>query len=54
MSVLKVKIAGQRIKYEIMKVIFSKSDLQAAKGWKWGKKGNALCFCENKLDIIKD
>lgn len=54
MSVLKVKIAGQRIKYEIAKVIFSDSDLQAAKGWEWVKKGNNLSFCENKLDIIKD
>ena len=54
MSVLKVKIAGQRIKYEIMKVTFSESDIQKAKGWKWVKRGNALCFCENKLDIIKD
>ena len=54
MSVLKVKIVGQRIKYEIMKVTFSESDLQKAKGWKWIKKGNTLCFCENKLDIIKD
>ena len=54
MSVLKVKIAGQRIKYEIMKVTFSESDLQKANGWKWIKKGNTLCFCENKLDIIKD
>ena len=54
MSVLKVKIAGQRIKYEVMKVTFAESDLQAAKGWKWIKKGNTLCFCENKLDIIKD
>ena len=54
MSVLKVKIAGQRIKYEIMKVTFSESDLQKAKGWNWVKKGNSLCFCENKLDIIKD
>lgn len=54
MSVLKVKIAGQRIKYEIMKVTFSESDIQKAKGWKWVKRENALCFCENKLDIIKD
>ena len=54
MSVLKVKIAGQRIKYEIMKVTFSESDLQKTKGWKWVKKVNSLCFCENKLDIIKD
>ena len=54
MSVLKVKIVGQRIKYEVMKVTFLESDLQKAKGWKWVKKGNSLCFCENKLDIIKD
>lgn len=54
MGVLKIKIAGQRIKYEVMKVTFSESDLQKAKGWKWVKKGNSLCFCENKLDIIKD
>lgn len=54
MGVLKVKIAGQRIKYEIMKVTFSESDLQKAKGWNWVKKGNSLCFCENKLDILKD
>ena len=54
MSVLKVKIAGQRIKYEIMKLTFSESDLQKAKGWKWEKKGNSLVFSENKLDILKD
>ena len=53
-NVLKVKVAGQRIKYEVMKVTFSESDLQAAKGWKWVKKGNNLSFCENKLDIIRD
>ena len=47
MSVLKVKIVGQRIKYEVMKVTFLESDLQKAKGWKWVKKGNSLCFCEN-------
>lgn len=54
MSVLKVKIAGQRVKYEVMKVTFSESDLQKAKGWNWVKKRNSLCFCENNLDIIKD
>ena len=32
MSVLKVKIAGQCIKYEVMKVTFDESDLEAAKG----------------------
>lgn len=54
MSVLKVKIAGQRIKYEVMKVTFDESDLEAAKGWKWEYNGNTLCFCENKLDILRD
>ena len=54
MGVLKIKIAGQRIKYEVMKVTFAESDLQKAKGWNWVKKGNSLCFCENKLDILKD
>ena len=47
-NVLKVKVAGQRIKYEVMKVTFSESDLQAAKGWKWVKKGNNLCCGEAK------
>ena len=54
MGVLKIKIVGQRIKYEVMKVTFSESDLQKAKGWKWEKKGNSLVFSENKLDILKD
>ena len=54
MSVLKVKIAGQRIKYEVMKVTFDESDLETAKGWKWEYNGNTLCFCENKLDILRD
>ena len=54
MSVLKVKIAGQRIKYEVMKVTFDESDLEAAKGWSWNYNGNTLCFCENKLDILRD
>ncbi|MBR2506433.1 MAG: hypothetical protein IKB70_05880 [Bacilli bacterium] len=54
MSVLKVKVSGQRIKYEVMKVTFDESDLEAAKGWKWEYNGNTLCFCENKLDILRD
>ena len=54
MSVLKVKISGQRIKYEVMKVTFGESDLQKAKGWKWVNKGNSLYFSENKLDILRD
>lgn len=54
MSVLKVKMSGQRIRYEIMKVAFDESDLEAAKGWKWEHKGNSLYFSENKLDILRD
>ena len=54
MSVLKVKIAGQRIKYEVMKVTFDDADLLKAKGWKWVNKGNSLCFSENRLDILRD
>jgi hypothetical protein len=54
MSVLKVKVTGQRIKYEVMKVTFDDADLLKAKGWKWEYNGNTLCFCENKLDILRD
>ena len=53
-NVLKVKISGQRIKYEVMKVTFGESDLQKAKGWKWVNKGNSLYFSENRLDILRD
>ena len=54
MSVLKVKISGQRIRYEVMKVIFNESDLEAAKGWNWNYNGNTVCFNDNKLDILRD
>ena len=54
MSVLKVKISGQRIKYEVMKVTFDDADLLKAKGWKWVNKGNSLYFSENRLDILRD
>ena len=54
MSVLKVKIAGQRIRYEVMKLTFEESDLEAAKGWNWNYNGNTLYFNDNKLDIIRD
>ena len=54
MSVLKVKISGQRIKYEVMKVTFDESDLEAAKGWNWNYNGNTVCFNDNKLDILRD
>ena len=54
MNVLKVKMSGQRIRYEVMKVRFDESDLEAAKGWSWNYNGNTLCFNDNKLDILRD
>ena len=53
-NVLKVKMSGQRIRYEVMKVRFDESDLEAAKGWNWNYNGNTLCFNDNKLDILRD
>ena len=49
-----MKIAGQRIRYEVMKLTFEESDLEAAKGWNWNYNGNTLYFNDNKLDIIRD
>ena len=54
MGVLKVKVSGQRIRYEVMKVIFNESDLETAKGWNWNYNGNTVCFNDNKLDILRD
>ena len=54
MSVLKVKVSGQRIRYEVMKLTFEESDLKAAKGWNWNYNGNTLYFNDNKLDILQD
>ena len=53
-NVLKVKIAGQRIKYQVSKVIFAESDLQKANAWKWDDKKKSLCLNDNKLDILRD
>ena len=53
-NVLKVKIAGQRIRYEVSKLTFEQSDLQKAKGWNWNYNGNTLYFNDNKLDILQD
>ena len=53
-NVLKVKIAGQRIKYQVSKVIFAESDLQKANAWRWDDKKNALYPNDNKLDILRD
>ena len=52
--VLKVKIAGQRIRYEVSKVTFDESDLQKANAWKWDDKKKSLCLNDNKLDILRD
>lgn len=54
MGVLKVKISGQRIKYEIAKVTFDKSDILKAMAWKWNKTKNSYYSNDNKLDIIND
>ena len=54
MSILRVKMSGQRIRYEVMKVAFDETDLLKAKGWKWEHKGDSLYFSENKLDILRD
>ena len=53
MGILKVKIRAQRIRYEVMKVTFEKSDLLKANAWKWNDKGS-LYFTDNKLDILRD
>ena len=54
MSVLKVKIEGQRIRYEVSKVRFSEDDLQKANAWRWDDEKKSLYRYENKLDILQD
>ncbi len=54
MGVLKVKIEGQRVKYETAKVVFDEKDILKAKSWKWDDKRNSFCSNDNKLDIIRD
>ena len=54
MSVLKVKVIGQRIRYQISKVTFADSDLLKANAWKWDDKKKSLCLNDNKLDILRD
>ena len=53
-NVLKVKIAGQRVRYQASKVTFAESDLLKANAWRWDCERNALYPNDNKLDIIKD
>jgi hypothetical protein len=54
MGVLKIKISGQRVKYETAKVTFAESDLLRARSWKWDDKKNSYYSNDNKLDIIRD
>ena len=53
-NVLRVKVAGQRIKYQVSKVTFNENDLLTANAWRWDCERNALYPNDNKLDIIKD
>ena len=53
-NVLKVKIAGQRIRYEVSKITFADNDLLKANAWKWDDKKKSLCLNDNKLDILRD
>ena len=54
MSVLKVKIEGQRIRYEVSKVRFSEDDLQKANAWRWDDEKKSLYRYDYKLDILQD
>ena len=53
MSVLKVKIAGQRYRYEVMQVVFEKDNewLKDPKELIQGKRRDFLRFNDNRLDI---
>ena len=53
-NVLKVKVAGQRIKYQVSKITFNENDLLKANAWRWDDKKNALYPNDNKLDILRD
>ena len=53
-NVLKVKVAGQRIRYQVSKVTFSDDDLLKANEWRWDDKKKSLIPNDNKLDIIRD
>lgn len=53
-NVLKVKVAGQRIRYQVSKVTFSDDDLLKANAWRWDDKKKSLFPNDNKLDILRD
>ena len=51
-NVLKVKVLGQRIRYQVSKVTFSDDDLLKANAWRWDDKKKSFYPNDNKLDII--
>ena len=53
-NVLKVKVAGQRVRYQVSKITFNENDLLKANAWRWDDKKNALYPNDNKLDILRD
>ena len=54
-NVLKIRIEGQRVKYNVARITFNEEDLQQAKSWRWDYKGNHLCYnLFNRLDILRD
>ena len=53
-NVLKIRIEGQRVKYDVARITFNEEDLQNAKSWQWDYKGNHICYNDNKLDILRD
>lgn len=53
-NVLKVKVAGQRVRYQVSKVTFNENDLLKANAWRWDCERSALYPNDNKLDIIRD
>ena len=54
MSVLKVRLEGQRIRYEVSKVTFDDIDLKKADAWRWDDEKKSLYRYENKLNILRD
>lgn len=49
-----MKIAGQRIRYQVSKITFTDDDLLKANALKWEDKKNYLHCNGNRLDIIRD
>ena len=53
-NVLRVKVAGQRVRFQVSKVTFNENDLLKVNAWRWDDKKNALYPNDNKLDILRD